>query len=116
MKKPSSHGVHVELPTAPANVPGSHGVGSVAPAAHAWPRGHSLQSKAEVASAVLLKVPASQSSAADAPSSQYRPSGQARQLVALATGLKLPASHGVHSGAPATAKLPGLHMDGASEP
>ncbi len=107
---PPAQSGHSLLPLSRAKEPALHLSGFVAPAAHAAPTGHGLQSSSDVAFAVPFHEPAGHSSAAAAPASQYEPGGQPRQPVARAEGMKLPAGQAKHAAlASAVAKEPGQH-------
>ena len=109
------HPTQLPLP-APDTLAGSHCTGVVVPAVHAAPAGQSAQSPCDVAPAVPFQVPAGQSSAADARSSQYAPAGHPAQAVAPLDDWKLPASHASHDALLAAANEPGVQVLGALDP
>ena len=72
----SGHGEHDALEPLGANVPGLHGVGSVAPTPQAVPAGHAMHWSAELRPVVLPCRPDGHGRAAGEPSGQYPPCSQ----------------------------------------
>ena len=69
-KEPGGHSSHAAAPSLAAKLPAAHGHGAVLAAAHACPAEQGLHSAARDRSVAFEKLPAPQTSGADAPSGQ----------------------------------------------
>ena len=117
---PAAHASHASIPSAGALLPGEHLAGGRPPPAQKWPSGQSKHSGTPSISLAFANVPGEHVGASRklAPSGQKSPGSHGLHSVAADAFWYDPAGHSEHTfAAPALgAKLPGLHMVGASTP
>ena len=105
------------MPSSSVTLPAAHADGTTLPVLHELPAGQTVHSIAAVRFVAFEYEPESHGSGADAPSGQYEPATQARQLVCPDSDSYVPPAHGGQAPRlPTAAYVPGLHGVSDVEP